>query len=167
MKGNVWYGQITITAAQDIQHLLAYSMETIVQVRLNSENLRISYSPFLELSEVKNGTRQDYSVVNVDTCGEQDGKSTAQIQVNKTGLVTFSNRGGNKSECRLNKGFKVGSWCSAVDSGVLYPAQVTSSLASNLSSSPTYTPIANSSSNLSVADMFSWILNFNASEPLE
>ncbi|KAF3004648.1 hypothetical protein E8E15_000458 [Penicillium rubens] len=71
-----------------------------------------------KFSEVINGTRQDYSVLSVDACDTENGEPAAWIQVNVTGLVTFSNQGGDESTCTLNDGFKVGSWCSASDSGV-------------------------------------------------
>ncbi|KAJ5559472.1 hypothetical protein N7513_001871 [Penicillium frequentans] len=72
-----------------------------------------------KFSEVINGTRQDFSVLSVDACGTENGEPAAWIQVNETGLVTFSNQNGDESTCTLNNGFKVGSWCSASGSGVV------------------------------------------------
>lgn len=69
------------------------------------------------MSEVINGTRQDFTVLNVDACGTENGSSVASIEVRQTGLVTFFNQNGDMSACTLNNGFKAGSWCSASDLG--------------------------------------------------
>ncbi|KAJ5704447.1 hypothetical protein N7536_000136 [Penicillium majusculum] len=64
-----------------------------------------------KLSEVVNGNRHELNVLKVDVCGTEDGSPVAWIQVNRTGLVTFSNINGNQSSCVLNDGLKAGSWC--------------------------------------------------------
>ncbi|KAJ5642525.1 hypothetical protein N7490_006703 [Penicillium lividum] len=104
-------------------------------------------------SEVINGTRQDKSVLNVDACGTENGEPAAWIQVNKTGLVTFSNQNGDESTCTLNNGFNVGSWCSASNSGGVSstksPAPTTTASVGNTFSttaSTTATPVASTSS---------------------
>ncbi|KAJ5751422.1 uncharacterized protein N7511_008387 [Penicillium nucicola] len=83
-------------AARVTLRLLAFSMELIVQ-----------------LSEVVNGNRHELNVLNVDVCGTEDGLPAAWIQVNHTGLVTFSNKNGNQASCVLNNRLKTGSWCVA------------------------------------------------------
>ncbi|KAJ5861978.1 hypothetical protein N7455_006046, partial [Penicillium solitum] len=64
-----------------------------------------------KLSEVANGNRHELNMLKVDVCGTEDGSPVAWIQVNRTGLVTFSNINGNQSSCVLNDGLKAGSWC--------------------------------------------------------
>ncbi|KAJ5531443.1 hypothetical protein N7527_004836 [Penicillium freii] len=64
-----------------------------------------------KLSEVVNGNRHELNMLKVDVCGTEDGSPVAWIQVNRTGLVTFSNINGNQSSCVLNDGLKAGSWC--------------------------------------------------------
>ncbi|KAJ6063176.1 uncharacterized protein N7446_007296, partial [Penicillium canescens] len=66
-----------------------------------------------ELSEVVNGNRHELNVLNVDVCGTEDGLPAAWIQVNHTGLVTFTNKNGNQASCVLNNRLKTGSWCVA------------------------------------------------------
>ncbi|KAJ5152437.1 hypothetical protein N7492_009717, partial [Penicillium capsulatum] len=68
-----------------------------------------------ELSKVVNGTRKDFSALNVEACGTKNGKDVAWITVNLTGEVTFFNQDGEKSGCTLNHGLKAGSWCNASD----------------------------------------------------
>ncbi|KAJ5473987.1 hypothetical protein N7475_003553 [Penicillium sp. IBT 31633x] len=69
-----------------------------------------------DISKVTDGTRKEYSVLNVDTCGTEKDRPVAWIQINKNGLVTFFNQNGNIAACTLDNGLKVGSWCSASDS---------------------------------------------------
>ncbi|KAJ5593559.1 hypothetical protein N7537_010463 [Penicillium hordei] len=64
-----------------------------------------------KISGVVNGNRHELNVLKVDVCGTEDGSPVAWIQVNRTGLVTFSNINGNQSSCVLNDGLKAGSWC--------------------------------------------------------
>lgn len=71
----------------------------------------IAVNSLLELSDIVNGTRRKSNVLNVDVCSTEDSSPVAWIQVNQTGLVTFSNENGNKSTCVLNNGLKAGSWC--------------------------------------------------------
>ncbi|KAJ6061425.1 uncharacterized protein N7446_005545 [Penicillium canescens] len=68
-----------------------------------------------ELSEVVNGNRHGLNVLKVNVCGTEDGSPAAWIQVNHTGLVTFSNKNGNHVSCMLNSGLKAGSWCIATE----------------------------------------------------
>ncbi|OGE52337.1 hypothetical protein PENARI_c010G02507 [Penicillium arizonense] len=91
-------------AARVTLRLLAFSMELIVQTAVNS---------LLELSVVDKGNRHELNVLNVDVCGTEDGSPAAWIQVNHTGLVTFTNKNGNQASCVLNDGLKTGSWCVA------------------------------------------------------
>jgi hypothetical protein len=70
---------------------------------------------YQELSEVTNGIRHEYAVLNVDACGTIDGLPAAWIHVNQTGLVTFSNQDGDQSSCTLDNGLKVGSSCISSD----------------------------------------------------
>ncbi|KAJ5713568.1 uncharacterized protein N7483_010749, partial [Penicillium malachiteum] len=63
----------------------------------------------IELSEVIDGSRKTFSVLNVGAC------DTAWIRVNQNDLVTFFNQAGDESECTLSDGLNVGSWCSATD----------------------------------------------------
>lgn len=70
---------------------------------------------FSELSEVVDGKRKDVATLNVAVCGTENGKPVAWITVNQTGVVTFHNRNGDKSECTLNNGLKTGSRCNTSD----------------------------------------------------
>ncbi|KAJ6056954.1 hypothetical protein N7460_000228 [Penicillium canescens] len=83
-------------AARVTLRLLAFSMELIVQ-----------------LSVVDKSNRHELNVLNVDVCGTEDGLPAAWIQVNHTGLATFTNKNGNQASCVLNNGLKTGSWCVA------------------------------------------------------
>ncbi|CAI7626207.1 unnamed protein product [Penicillium pancosmium] len=62
-----------------------------------------------------NGTRLDFSYVDVAACGQVDGKNAAWIRVNETGEVSFSNQGGDNAKCKLERGLNTGSSCSASD----------------------------------------------------
>ncbi|KAI2741986.1 hypothetical protein DTO013F2_8649 [Penicillium roqueforti] len=68
-----------------------------------------------ELSEVVKGDRHELNVLNIDVCGREDGSRAAWIQVNHTGLVTFTNKNGNEASCVLNNGLNTGSWCVTVE----------------------------------------------------
>jgi hypothetical protein len=70
---------------------------------------------FSELSEVVDGRRKDVAILDVAVCGTENGKPVAWTTVNQTGVVTFHNRSGDKSECTLNNGLKTGSWCNTSD----------------------------------------------------
>jgi hypothetical protein len=52
--------------------------------------LQTAFNSLLELSEVVNGNRHELNVLNVDACGTEDGSPVAWIQVNHTGVVTFT-----------------------------------------------------------------------------
>lgn len=67
----------------------------------------------LDLSNVTHGIRKEYSKLNVDTCGTENGQPVAWIQVNDNGVVKFHNQNGNKAGCTLDNGLKVGSSCIA------------------------------------------------------
>ncbi|KAJ9478554.1 hypothetical protein VN97_g13184 [Penicillium thymicola] len=86
-------------------------MELIVQVGTLKLKVKTALNELLELSEVANGNRHELNMLKVDVCGTEDGSPVAWIQVNRTGLVTFSNINGNQSSCVLNDGLKAGSWC--------------------------------------------------------
>ncbi|KAJ5466007.1 hypothetical protein N7530_009794 [Penicillium desertorum] len=72
--------------------------------------LKIAINNSLELSEVVKGDRHELNVLNIDVCGREDGSRAAWIQVNHTGLVTFTNKNGNEASCVLNNGLNTGSW---------------------------------------------------------
>ncbi|KAI3112721.1 hypothetical protein CBS147330_9903 [Penicillium roqueforti] len=93
-----------------LRHLVV-SMELIVQVGTLKLKVETALNELLELSEVANGNRHELNMLKVDVCGTEDGSPVAWIQVNRTGLVTFSNVNGNQSSCVLNDGLKAGSWC--------------------------------------------------------
>ncbi|KAI2733998.1 hypothetical protein DTO013F2_10448 [Penicillium roqueforti] len=98
-------------AAQVTLRHLVVSMELIVQVGTLKLKVKTALNELLELSEVANGNRHELNMLKVDVCGTEDGSPVAWIQVNRTGLVTFSNINGNQSSCVLNDGLKAGSWC--------------------------------------------------------
>lgn len=77
--------------------------------------LKIAINNSLELSEVVKGDRHGLNVLNIDVCGREDGSRAAWIQVNHTGLVTFTNKNGNEASCVLNNGLNTGSWCVTVE----------------------------------------------------
>ncbi|KAJ5267274.1 hypothetical protein N7478_010082 [Penicillium angulare] len=95
--------------AQDTLHLLASSMEMIVQVSDKYISGPDSVDELIGLSEVIDGTHKAFSVLNVGAC------DTAWNRVNQNGLVTFFNQAGDEAECTLNDCLSVGSWCSATD----------------------------------------------------
>lgn len=110
-------------AARDTPHPLPLSMEMTVLVGNHSigQLLRCDCTEEnQELSEVTNGVRHEYAVLNVDACGTIDGNPAAWIHVNQTGLVTFSNQNGDQSSCTLDDGFKVGSSCISSDQGSVH-----------------------------------------------
>lgn len=77
--------------------------------------LKTAINNSLELSEVVKGNRHELNVLNIDVCGREDGSRAAWIQVNHTGLVTFTNKNGNEASCVLNNGLNTGSWCVTVE----------------------------------------------------
>ncbi|KAJ5235437.1 uncharacterized protein N7469_004605 [Penicillium citrinum] len=90
------------------------------------------------------------SFVDVGACGQLNGKSTAWIEVGRTGEVTFSNQNGDKAKCQLDNGLKTGSLCTAVDTDTLTSASTTTQTESNSSTSTTSsTPTTSSSSSSS------------------
>lgn len=118
-------------AARGTLRPLPLSMEMTVQVGTHPMGplpRRYSTDEYQELSEVTNGIRHEYAVLNVDACGTIDGLPAAWIHVDQTGLVTFSNQNGDQASCTLDNGFKVGSSC--ISSGL------TSAHSSSLSSVP-------------------------------
>ncbi|KAJ5090622.1 hypothetical protein N7532_009306 [Penicillium argentinense] len=93
-----------------------------------------------EMSQVVNGTRIEYSYIDVAACGQANGINVAWILVNQTGEVTFFNKNGDKAECLLDNGLKTGSLCNTSD-----PEPLTSTSASPSSSAPaTSTPSSSS-----------------------
>ncbi|KAJ5111899.1 hypothetical protein NUU61_001529 [Penicillium alfredii] len=84
-----------------------------------------------ELNEAVNGTRKDFSALNVEACGTENGKDAAWIMVDLTGEVTFFNQNGDKSGCTLNHGLKAGSWCNASDPKHMTTADLSSASTSS------------------------------------
>lgn len=82
----------------------------------------------LDLSNVTHGIRKEYSKLNVDTCGMENGQPVAWIQVNDNGVVKFFNQNGNQTGCTLNNGLRVDSSC--------IPSNLPSSSSSLSSTSP-------------------------------
>lgn len=123
-------------AAQAIQSLLVSLMEMTAQVYKHYiKYCKNSIDDCLGFSKLVDGTREDYSVLTVDTCGTEDGLPAAWIQVKQTGIVTFFNQNGDKSTCILDKGFKVGSRCNTFNPDFFLPSQ--SSRSSILLTTPT------------------------------
>lgn len=105
--------------ARGTRPLLLNWMEVLARVGEHSIHKTFTWQnktdKLSELSEVVNGTRKDFTVLNVNACGTENGGAAAWIRINKNGLVKFFNQGGNHSECMLNNEFNVGSWCAAAD----------------------------------------------------
>ncbi|RMJ21329.1 hypothetical protein PHISP_07802 [Aspergillus sp. HF37] len=99
-------------------HILQNLRGTIVQVKgykTTLSTLQQYIDNFSDLSEVVDGKRKDVATLDVAACGTENGKPLAWITVNQTGVVTFHNRNGDKSECTLNNGLKTGSRCNTSD----------------------------------------------------
>ena len=110
----IWSNDNYSMAAQVTLRLLAFSMGLIVQVGTSIE-IKTAINNLVDLSEVVKGNRHELNVLNVDVCGTEDGLPAAWIQVNHTGLVTFTNKNGNQACCVLDDGLKTGSWCVATE----------------------------------------------------
>ncbi|KAI1828777.1 hypothetical protein DTO027I6_10285 [Penicillium roqueforti] len=77
------------------------------------------------LDKVANSTYPGYPMGGAEVCGTANNSSAAWVKVEKTGVVTFFNSQGDTSACRLDRGLKHGSRCTA------------SGLGSSTKSSPT------------------------------
>ena len=60
--------------------------------QLPDHKIQHGINELLELTEVINGVRTDFSVLNVDACGTENGLPAASIEVKQTRLVPFSIR---------------------------------------------------------------------------
>ncbi|CAG7938423.1 unnamed protein product [Penicillium salamii] len=68
------------------------------------------------LDMVANSTHSGYPLRGAEACGTENNSSAAWVKVEKTGVITFYNFQGDKSACKLDKGLKHGSRCTASDS---------------------------------------------------
>ncbi|KAI3180929.1 hypothetical protein DTO027I6_10264 [Penicillium roqueforti] len=65
------------------------------------------------LDKVANSTYPGYPMGGAEVCGTANNSSAAWLKVEKTGVVTFFNSQGDTSACRLDRGLKHGSRCTA------------------------------------------------------
>ncbi|CAG8099631.1 unnamed protein product [Penicillium nalgiovense] len=69
------------------------------------------------LDKVANSTHPGYPMGGAEVCGTANNSSAAWVKVEKTGVVTFFNSQGDTSACRLDRGLKHGSRCTASGQG--------------------------------------------------
>jgi hypothetical protein len=111
---NARYGPMTTMAAQGLRHSLANLMEMTVQVsKCLACKSRKYTNESVALDKVANSTHPGYPMGGAEVCGTANNSSAAWVKVEKTGVVTFFNSQGDTSACRLDRGLKHGSRCTA------------------------------------------------------
>ncbi|KAF3009287.1 hypothetical protein E8E15_002049 [Penicillium rubens] len=67
------------------------------------------------LDKVANSTHSGYPLRGAEACGTENDSAAAWVKAEKNGVITFYNFQGDKSACKLDKGLKHGSRCTASD----------------------------------------------------